>query len=297
MKPWARPGLDVPRTVVVTACDANHFPLAEELLASLQAIENRHFDIGFIQVGEVSAPASIMDMADLSAVIPTGDLIGPKEGFQLAYLAIKTRLPEFFPGYEIYVWLDSDTWVQNAAGIDQIIECAQLADVCLHPQTDVNYFGCQFPDNYTLHAYQVIFGKEDRLRFSRHPMINAGVFGAAAQSPLWRAWEMLLTDVRQRLQFQKDRFFSDQIPLHKLIYSNGISFYPLRAVNNWLVLHSLPRLDPATGQLTAPSLPFEQINIVHLVGPSKWEKYKLNDQVTSLRYFAIHKALRGCDEN
>jgi len=281
------------KTIVVSGCDARHDPLTAELMASLQAIEDRTFDIGFIRVGEAPAPASITSVADLVATIVPSAPLGPNEGFQFAYDAIKPRLPELFPGYDVYVWLDGDTWVQNAIGIQQIAEAALLADISAHSQGDPNYFGCLAPDDYTLDVYAVAFGPEDRQRFARFPMVNAGVFGARAQSPLWNAWKATLLDVRSRLQGREQRYYSDQIPLHRLIYSGSITLHPLRAVNNWLALHSLPRRDPETGRLTAPSLPYEDIHILHLVGASKTHRYQVGGRTTSLRYFDVRDFRAG----
>ena len=280
------------KIIVVTGCDANHDPLAAELLASLQADGARAYDIGFIRVGAVPPPADIAALADrlveVGGVVP----IKPDEGFQLAHEGIKARLPECFPGYDTYVWLDADTWVQNPIGLADVIETASLADISIHSQADPNYFTCLAPDDYTLSVYTVMFGDEDRVKFVRFPMVNTGVFGARAHSPLWAAWKAALWEARQRLADREVRFFSDQIPLHRLIYYGAIRMHPLRAVNNWLVLHSLPRLDWATRQLTAPSFPSEPINIVHLIGPSKWQTYPLNGQQISLRYTSFKTLVR-----
>jgi hypothetical protein len=280
------------KTIVVTGCDANHYPLAAELLASLQADSALTYDIGFVRLGDAPLPPSITGGADVLVGVAAPVLIKPDEGFQLAHEAVKARLPELFPGYDIYIWLDADTWVQNPIGLAQIAETALLADISINSQADPNYFTCLAPDDYTLSVYRVMFGADDRQRFGRFPMINCGVFGATALSPLWAAWKAALIDVRQRLAGSEVRFFSDQIPLHRLIYSGVVSMHPLRAVNNWLVLHSLPRLDRTSGQLTAPSFPYEPINIVHLVGQSKWQEYPLDGRPTSLRYSSVKNLVR-----
>lgn len=278
------------RTIVITGCDANHDVLASELLASLRTASVTDIAIGFLRIGEAPAPETLTSLADVVVQVPLGDLaIGPDEGFLIACLAVKARLPDLFPGYDIYIWLDGDTWVQNGVGLTQIAMGAAQADVCIHPQLDPNYFACQYPDNYTGLVYERLFGPHERDRLGRFPMINGGVFGAKATSPLWQAWKASLDEVRARLMPQTSRFFSDQIPLHRLIYSGQLTLYPLRAVNNWLVLHGLPRLDKTTGRLTAPSFPFEEINIVHLVGDSKWSQYTIDGTVTSLRYGAVQR--------
>lgn len=276
--------------LVVTACDAAHFALAEDLLASLCLIPNRTFRIGFVQLGDVAAPPAITDHVDEFRVASrNADAIRDGEGFAVAYLAIKARLPTLFPGYDVYVWLDGDTWVQHAEGIDHIVAGARMADICAHPQLDPNYWACRYPDFYSLRVYDRLFGAEVCARYAPYPMINAGVFGAMAASPLWDEWAALLVDIRSRLRDQRDRFFSDQIPLHHLIYSGALTLHPLRAVDNWLVQHCTPRVDTATGRLTAPSLPHEEINIIHLVGATKDQAYRLGEIETSLRFRDVRR--------
>jgi hypothetical protein len=279
-------------SIVVTGCDANHYELAAELLLSLRAMKSRSFTVGFIQVGDVPPPDSVVSRADILATVSTDKFaLTPNEGFQLAYLAVKTRLPEFFPGYQTYIWLDADTWVQREAGLHEIAQAARVADLSIHPQIDPNYFACQFPDNYTLSVYKQMFGEQDRNKFSRFPMVNAGVFGAFYSSPVWKIWKESLDEVKNRLIFEKERFFSDQIPLHRLIYQQRLRICPLRAVNNWLALHSIPRFDRETRLLTAPTPPHEAINIIHLVGSAKSRQLSIDGVPVSLRYGDMRRML------
>ncbi len=275
----------VTKTIVITGCDENHYDLASELLESLRALETRRFDIGFLQHGTVPLPPAIGTGADIVAQVDAdASQVEDGEGFLLARLGTKARLPEYFPGYDLYIWLDGDTWVQNGVGLDQIAQCAQLADLCAHPQADPNYLTCRFPDNYTMHTYDVIYGREVRSKFARFQMVNSGVFGARASSPLWAKWAAALDEVRQRLEGQDKRFFSDQIPLHKLIFSGEVKLCPLRAVNNWLVGHCTPAIDLRGRRLRAPSFPFEEIHIVHLVGYTKRHRFQIAGRSVSFRY-------------
>jgi len=280
-------------SIVVTGCDANHLHLALECLQSLRDITDRPFAVGFAHIGAGRLPEIVFSLADMVASVDDeGVELGPAEGFKMAYLSVKARLPALFPGFETYLWLDADTWVARAEGLHEIAGCARSADLAIHPQIDPNYYACQYPDNYTLSVYRRIFGEADMRRFSRWPMINGGVFGAARASPLWRLWQESLDAIRDRIAGQKDRFFSDQIPLHRLIVEGRLRICPLRAVNNWLVLHALPRFDPATGLLTAPSPPFEPINIVHLVGAAKASGISVAGKDVPLHYSQFSRLRR-----
>jgi hypothetical protein len=271
--------------LVVTACDAAHYPLAEDLVASLRATGEQGFRIGFIQMGDVPPPAELVDAVDeVRIAAGDGEEHREGEGFLAAKLAIKPRIPEFFPGYETYIWMDGDTWVQDAAGLRQIAHQARDADISIHPQLDPAYWQCEFPDEHTLTVYKQLFGGDIQARYMRRPMVNAGVFGARADSPLWSLWRDLLFEVRERLSDQPHRYFSDQIPMHYLIYSRNLRIAPLRAVNNWLAHHAAPQLHIHTGKLITPTYPHEKINIIHLVGPSKDRELRYQEMVTTLRY-------------
>lgn len=274
-----------PKVIVVTGCDANHYGLAQGLIASLSEIADRTFDIGFVQVDSTPAPAEITDSVQrLHVLVPDNLEIWGGKGFLLAALAVKARLPEFFPGYDVYVWLDGDTWIQQAAGLDEIISQAAMADVCINPQIDRAYFKCNYPDDYTAKVYVALFGRATAERMVRRVMFNSGVFAAQASSPLWEAWRDLLYDVRDRIAADDDRFFSDQIPLHYLIHMGRLRAHPMRAVNNWLVLHGPPIVEPRTGRLLTPYAPHEVINIVHLIGSSKRLTCRVGGRTFPLTY-------------
>jgi len=281
------------KTIVVTGCDGAHFGLAAELLASVrEAAPQRAFAVGFVHVGEEALPADIADAVDLVVAIADEAFAREgRQGFRLAHLGVKARLPELFPGFETYVWLDGDTWVQNAAGIDQAARCAAGADIALHPELDPNYLAEPIPSQRSLWLYPELYGEEEARALIATPMVNGGVFAARAASPLWAAWQGALAELRARLAGRPDLYFSDQIPLHRLIAKGGLSVYPLRAVNNWMIHASRPAVDLRRKRLVAPTFPHEEINIVHLTGTTKMVEYPLGESgaLTTFRYPAIRR--------
>ena len=281
------------RSIIITGCDSAHYALASELLASIRDRCGGSVTVGFINVGDTTPPFEVLSAADHVVNVPDDEFHrGARRGFRLAYLQVKPRMPEFFPGYETYIWLDGDTWVQNPAGLQQLVHCAGLADVCVHPERDVNYLGPDNPRLYLHHVYSALYGTEEADRYSPFPSYNTGVFAARESSPLWRMWTAALAEVRRRLGERSDVHFSDQIPMHRLIVSGMVSVCPLRAVNNWQVLLAPPAVNLERKLLLAPSYPFEEINILHLVGAAKSNRYELGDggQAITFRYGDI-KAL------
>jgi hypothetical protein len=283
----------VPKVIVVTGCDSAHYDLVSDLLASLGDAGREGLAVGFVHIGDDAVPDQIAASVDSVAhVADNAFFVEGARGFRFAYLGIKPRLPEFFPGYETYVWLDGDTWVQNRVGLDQIIHCAQLADMCAHPELDPNYFREPIPSNRLTELYGALYGEDEAARHIRLPMFNAGVFGARAGSPLWTLWREALVEVSRPMAQAPGLYFSDQVPMHHLIATDRLSVHPLRAVNNWLVHAGAPSLNLARKRVMTPTFPHEDINVVHLTWITKDAKYRIDQggREISFRYRSI-KAL------
>ena len=279
-----------PKVIVVTGCDSNHYDLVLDLLTSLTDAGREGLTVGFVHVGDGRAPSEIDAAADLVAhVADDKDPAEKRRGYLLSYLAVKARLPELFPGFDVYVWLDGDTWVQNRVGVDQVIQCAQLADLCAHPELDPNYFRVKLPSSRLLELYGAHYGADEAARHVRLPMFNSGVFAARADSPLWALWREALGEVHRRAATAPGLYFSDQVPLHRLIATGRVSVHPLNAVNNWLVHAATPSVNLTRKRLLTPNYPHDEINIVHLTGSTKDKEYRLgaSERGISLRYRSI----------
>ena len=282
--------LAAPKVIVVTGCDSNHYDLVLDLLTSLTDAGREGLTVGFVHIGSAPAPAAIEAAADqVVHVVDDKDPAEKRRGYLLSYLAVKPRLPELFPGFDVYVWLDGDTWVQNRAGVDQVIQCAQFADLCAHPELDPNYFRVKLPSSRLLELYGAHYGADEAARHVRLPMFNSGVLGARANSPLWARWREALAEVHRRAATAPGLYFSDQVPLHRLIATGGVSVHPLNAVNNWLVHAATPSVNLTRKRLLTPNYPHDEINIVHLTGSTKDKEYRLgaSERGISLRYRSI----------
>jgi hypothetical protein len=283
-------------TLVVTGCDAAHYGLASELLESLNDLPERAFDIGFLQVGVTPLPDDIRDRAD--HIVWVDDAVFrhvPRSGYAVAYLGVKAALPEYFPGYETYVWLDGDTWVQDSAGIDDLVEASGAADVALHPECDINYLSEIRPSERTMSIYRRLFPELAGTDLPKFAMINSGVFAAKAGSPLWARWRASLDSIRERSATEPNLYFSDQIPLHSLIFTRQLSVSAMPAETNWQVYTMPPQLDLARRRLVSPLPPYADIAILHLSGATKGPIYKMAglDRAISFRYREIKAILAG----
>ena len=284
------------RSIVVTGCDAAHYDLATDLITSLRDARGPAVTIGFIHVGEDPVPPVIEAAADHIVHIPDAQFLGDqRRGFRLAYLALKPRLPEFFPvTTSISGWTVTPGCRTPRGWTSSFTARAWPTSACT-PESDPNYFARLYPRQYMYDVYTSIYGADDAQRYAGHHILNSGVFAAAAASPIWKLWSDALADMRERSRDRDDFFFSDQIPLHRLIVDGRISVHPLRAINNWLLYLSAPMVNLERKRLLAPSYPYEEINILHLVSISKDARYRLgdSDREITFRYRDIKALFNG----
>ena len=261
--------------IVVTGADSFHFYLVEDFIRSFRAEYKDNFKVAFVMFGPDKIPTSISEQFDI-IVRQDRDYttFDPKLGYYMAYTAIKASLRELVPGFDTYCWVDSDCWFQTPDSIPRIIENTSYFDICVHPEFDVHYAGYVTPSPRTLEIYRINEGdKLDRMPLQL-PMINAGVFAMSNSSKIWGLWRSEMKALRKRHRWGERVYFSDQIPLHKILYTNSVTVHPIRAMDNWQTYACRPRIDFANGTLTVPTNPFEVIGIIHLAGQTKYEKYR-----------------------
>jgi hypothetical protein len=259
------------RTLIVTACDENHYELGLDLITSLRDLGLNGPKVAFVDMGTGRATEQLVCQFDLYER-QTAEA-GQYQGFKVAFLSIKPRLPTIFPGFDTYIWIDADCWVQNASVIDKLVDAAQNADIAAHPELDAHYFRYKMPGTWTINVYKSLYGNQTCDMMCRFPMMNSGVFSARSNSKLWAIWSNAMGTLKSRWKLGTDLRFSDQIPLHFMIHTNRLSMFPLRAVDNWLLQAARPLIDTERKRVVVPSPPYEEINIIHLMGGSKKLQY------------------------
>ena len=185
-------------------------------------------------------------------------------------------LPTHVPGFDIYMWIDADAWVQSfSKGIWPYLTYAETHDVAIVPEIDrqivYNPHLRTITKGWALGNYSKYFSAEAAKTLAEFPMLNNGVFAARGDSPVWQLYA-------SAMQFALDtnngkpEFGIDQVSLAYAIYCGGVKFYPLPLGCNWMVTHATPVLFDKTDTLLEPMWPFNQIGIVHLLDHTKWQR-------------------------
>jgi lipopolysaccharide biosynthesis glycosyltransferase len=201
-----------------------------------------------------------------------------KPGFRT--LTARPFLRRYFPGYDVYIWLDADVWVQTPEAIETMIACAGKSPAI--------HIACEFDRSYKTFFqqagiwhifrdwYKTNYGETVANTMTLKPMLNAGVWAMHKDSPLWDAWRQIYTEALQKLDaLTAEAFMADQLGLNMLLYMQNMPYALLPCGYNWLTFYALPMFDKVRGLYVEPSPPFNPISQIHLTRPIKIQTEKI----------------------
>ncbi|MGC6485566.1 MAG: hypothetical protein ACON4P_07840 [Candidatus Puniceispirillales bacterium] len=192
-------------------------------------------------------------------------------------LMAKPYLPDLFPGHDLYVFVDADCWFQTRTGLDALLDHGDEADLCAVSQrsrfhdwdvargngVEFNMLGQPLRRNwYTMFANSSSLPRADKKRLAEVPIINAGVFAAGANSPLWQYWREEMYRCVEALP-QRRKLGADQLGLGLAVYRHDLSTVLLPEICNWT---SVFRYDEDTHLFTETQPFHAPVGIMHLAG-------------------------------
>jgi hypothetical protein len=287
--------------LIVSAADAGYFPLLQDLVISVRA-EHSKVAIGLLDLG--LAPEQRGWLADrvTHLVQPGWDVDFPgRESAPESFKAQVARpfLPRHFPGYDMYLWIDADAWLQDWRVVELYRAAAGHDRLAIVPEIDRAYKRHYkrpklFGRTLAWKNYREAFGWRAADRLGRNPMVNCGVFALHRKAPHWQAWAGLIARVLQRTRF----FYAEQTALNYAIFAERLPVNFLPAYCNWLAGDAAPAFDARRGLFVEPYAPHEIIGVMHLAGPEqKTQRFRLQrldggTVETMLRYSATRELCR-----
>ena len=263
---------------IVTAADRNYYGLLGDLVDSLR---DRRADapIAVLDIGLDEAQRQALSRRVTQIATADWDLDFPgRAALGSAYKAFTARpfLPKYFPGYGVYLWIDSDAWVQDAAIIDLYLEVAWSGKLAVTPQIDrcyKSFYKWQRPRFNTLmfREYRKAYGWRTANRLGRFPIVNSGVVGLRGDAPHWQLWQRALAAGLHAAPTG----LREQTALNYVVYHDRAPAGFLPAWCNWNCIDGPPMVDEERGLLVEPQPPHRPLGILHLVGPAKATRFKL----------------------
>jgi hypothetical protein len=255
------------RTIAITGGDANYFDLMRDCIGSLQATaEGRALALGILDCGLTEEQRAWCRERGATLVVPEWDFDFPgRDRLKDGYKALTARpfLPRYFPGFDLYLWIDGDCWVQQGDAVALFLAAARTGKLAVAPEIhrSMRHYRHAWKEFSTINgaAFESCFDKETAERLVRYPLINAGVFALPVDAPHWQGWADLLGEALQR-----STDMTDQITLNVLVYDRGFECEPLPSRCNWPVHHATPAWDAERGLFVEPAMPYEALGILHL---------------------------------
>lgn len=264
------------KTLFISGADRNYFPMLLEWVYALRACDEAK-----------DAPVAILDAGltdDQKKIIAplVTHIHSPDWPFPVAAHKVRGReylksclcrpfINRYFPGYDIYFWMDADTWVQNPRAIPLFIEGANRRKIALTGQVDrayprqlrVKWLGpwpWKVRGFYFSNALKA-FGFEKAREILPYHVLLAGAFALHKDAPHWDRWQHLVRHTADRGKL----FTAEQLSLGIMCYLENYPFELLPAWTHWLCEFK-PLYDTKRKKFVEPFLPHEEIGILHLSG-------------------------------
>ena len=265
------------KNTIISLADSNYFELVNELINSIQRFEqSKNTAICILNAGlkenEIQILSKKVDEiknAKWDIEVPKHK-VGKKEW--LKSQVSRAFLPNYFPGYEKYMWIDADAWVNSWEAIELYFKGCENNKLSISTSADRSYgrvlraewifknFATIRSQNYK-HAKSSGFSEKIARQVALMPHLNIGVFSLENNAPHWKIWQK---NLKQALNKGKI-WGSEQIAMNVTIYVDNLPVEILPAYCNWTLINKL-KYDQTKNTLVEYYLPNHEIGIVHLAG-------------------------------
>ena len=298
------------KNVIVSLADSNYFHLLDELISSIRRFkESENIAICILDAGltkeqkeKLLLKVDEVKSAEWDIEVPDTKIKGRE---WLKSQVSRAFLPNYFPSYEKYLWIDCDAWVNNWETIELYFKACDDGKLGITQTIGPGYkitsrvnwvFGklAIIKSQNFKHAVKSNIGYDKARKLAFAPHINIGVFSLEKNSTSWKSWQ---ENLKQTLK-SGDIFGSEQLGINMSVYIDNIEteFLPLNC--NWLTSNLLPKFDEEKNTFVEPYLPNYKIGIMHLAA-GIWKDNKdmrLNKEITidikNLKGKTLNKSLR-----
>jgi hypothetical protein len=270
---------------IVSLADSKYFELLNELIDSVLSFkESESVSICILDAGLEPDQVKILKNKVYKIVKAKWDIEVPEYKIQgrewLKSQVSRAFLPDYFPGFKKYLWIDADAWVNDWSAVELYFKGSNNQTLSISSSADRAYGRVLRADwifsniafirsqNYK-HAKSSGFSNQISRTVALMPHLNIGVFCLENNAPHWLVWQKNL-----RVALKKGRIFgSEQVAMNISIYHDNLKVEILPAYCNWYALDKL-KYDQNNKTFVENYLPNHKIGIIHLAGKHN-DKYRL----------------------
>jgi len=261
---------------IVTLADSNYFELLTELISSIKHFrESKDIAICVLDAGLTENQIKILEKNIDEIKKAKWDIEVDKSKIKgkewLKSQVSRAFLPDYFPNYDKYLWIDCDAWVNDWSSVDLYFEACKKGKLGITQTIGPGYkvltrakwllgnLALIKSQNYK-HANKSGFPNEIARKIAFAPHINIGVFSLEKNSSSWNVWQKNLEKALKKGNI----FGSEGLAINISVYIDEIEteFLPLSC--NWIASNVLPKYDSKNNTFVEPYLPNKKIGIMHL---------------------------------
>jgi len=261
---------------IVTLADSNYFELLLELIASIKKFEQSKsisicvLDAGLTdeQIEFLKDKVYITKKAKWDIKVPLHKVVGKE---WLKSQVSRAFLPNYFPEFEKYLWIDCDAWVNSWDVVELYFKACNNDKLGITQTIGAGYkvlskvqwvfgkFAAIKSQNYK-HAKKSGFDESTARKLAFAPHINIGVFSLEKKSKCWKLWQELLS----KALLTGKIFGSEGLAINIAVYDKNVDVEFLPLYCNWIASNVLPKYDSESQTFVEPYLPHNRIGIMHL---------------------------------
>lgn len=273
------------KTAIVALSDSGYFHLLEELIDSILVFEeSKNIDICVLDAGLTEDQISKIKNKVYAIEKARWDI--PVSSFKvkgkewLKSQVSRAFLPNYFPSFDKYIWIDCDAWVQSWFAIELLSKASDNGKLGIVSMSDrhtgrvarIEWFfrnlGFVKSQNYK-HAKSSGFSEDISRHIALQPHLNIGVFSLEASSPTWGVWQKNLEKALSKGKI----FGSEQVAMNVSVYIDNVPTDVLPFYCNWIPYPASnnTKFDSTTNKFVEGFIPHHEIGIIHLAGGIKVE--------------------------
>ena len=263
---------------IVSAGNDAYFPLLADLVVSIKSLNlPQDFHLKILDVGLSPQNRTTLEREGIELFVPNWFIqfpAGSEAPDWFRGTVARPFLPQCFPGHDLYIWLDADTWVQDRdcllrmAGHDDVsiqiattvfFEPIYISEQIINGQRVSYYLTPDARRQNIEECYRLNFGQE-MARRAYETVINSGVFVLSAASPCWSVWADYLR-IGMANGFHP---LVEERALNLGILEGRIPHKLMPPRWNWDLGGRKPWVDIKRGCLIDPDAPAYPLGVVHL---------------------------------
>ncbi len=260
------------KTLMVSSATASYFPYIKGLIANVvRRGLHRNMAMGVLDI-DFDAEQRAWLLAQSVRIEPAAwdfESSVPSEGLPLHYRALTVRphLRRYFPGYDVYLWVDPDVLIQNGNALNWYLGGARAQGLAIASESDGAYRLDSSIAGWRLNRLAACFGKHAAVRlFLESHYYNAGIWALRADAPHWDAWAHHLG---AGLAATQGAVICDQSALNYALFHEQLPVCSLPATANWLCHLCPPKFDQKSQTWFERNSPHRSLPLLHFSGDTK----------------------------